>query len=41
VADFLRAPGDFELVRFVLFGEEAYQAYEEALKGLLKQKKDG
>jgi O-acetyl-ADP-ribose deacetylase (regulator of RNase III) len=32
VIDFLRAPGDLELVRFVLFGSEAYQAYEEALK---------
>ena len=41
VSDFLRATGDFELVRFVLFGDEAYQVYEEALKRLLNQEKDG
>jgi len=41
VTDFLRAPGDFELVRFVLFGEEAYRVYEEALIRLLNQEKDG
>ncbi len=36
VIDFLRAPGEIELVRFVLFGAEAYRAYEEALKRLMK-----
>jgi O-acetyl-ADP-ribose deacetylase (regulator of RNase III) len=41
VADFLRPPGGIALVRVVLFGEEAYRAYEEALKKLLKQEKDG
>jgi O-acetyl-ADP-ribose deacetylase (regulator of RNase III) len=41
ITDFLRTPGGIELVRFILFGEEAYRAYEEALKRLLKQEKDG
>jgi O-acetyl-ADP-ribose deacetylase (regulator of RNase III) len=36
VIDFLRAPGELELVRFVLFGAAAYRAYEEALKRLMK-----
>jgi O-acetyl-ADP-ribose deacetylase (regulator of RNase III) len=40
VIDFLRPPGEVELVRFVLFGAAAYRAYEEALKRLLKQEKD-
>lgn len=35
VIDFLRAPGEIELLRFVLFGSEAYQAYEGALKRLM------
>src|SRR5512138_2745194 len=34
VSDFLRGPGELKLVRFVLFGEEAYRAYAEALKKL-------
>lgn len=38
--DFLRAPGELELMRFVLFGSEAYQAYEEALKRLMKVEKN-
>jgi O-acetyl-ADP-ribose deacetylase (regulator of RNase III) len=37
VIDFLTAPGDIELVRFVLFGSEAYAAYEQALKILIKE----
>ncbi len=36
VADYLRSHSDIQLVRFVLFGKEAYQAYEKALKDLLK-----
>jgi O-acetyl-ADP-ribose deacetylase (regulator of RNase III) len=40
VIDFLRAPGEIELLRFVLFGSEAYQAYEEALKRLMKVEKN-
>jgi O-acetyl-ADP-ribose deacetylase (regulator of RNase III) len=31
VKDFLQSHGEIELVRFVLFGEEAYRAYEKAL----------
>ena len=37
VMDYLKAHPDIELVRFVLFGREAYQAYENALKGLAKK----
>jgi O-acetyl-ADP-ribose deacetylase len=37
VIDFLTAPGDIELVRFVLFGSEAYAAHEQALKILIKE----
>jgi O-acetyl-ADP-ribose deacetylase (regulator of RNase III) len=37
VIDFLTAPGDIELVHFVLFGSEAYAAYEKALKILIKE----
>ncbi|MBP1719874.1 MAG: putative phosphatase, C-terminal domain of histone macro like protein [Deltaproteobacteria bacterium] len=37
VTDFLSAPGSIELVRFVLFGSEAYSAYEKALKSLIKK----
>ena len=36
IIGFLRTPGDPELVRFILFGSEAYRAYENALKGLMK-----
>jgi O-acetyl-ADP-ribose deacetylase (regulator of RNase III) len=39
VIDFLRAPGELDLVRFVLFGEEAYQAFEKVLKRLMKVEK--
>jgi O-acetyl-ADP-ribose deacetylase len=34
VMDYLKAHPDIELGRFVLFGREAYQAYEKALKEL-------
>jgi len=37
VMDFMKAHPDIRLVRFVLFGQEAYQAYEKALKDLLKK----
>jgi O-acetyl-ADP-ribose deacetylase (regulator of RNase III) len=37
VADYLEAHSDVQLVRFVLFGQEAYRAYEKALKNLLKK----
>ena len=37
VTDFLRTPGTIELVRFVLFGVEAYATYEKALKSLIKE----
>jgi O-acetyl-ADP-ribose deacetylase len=36
VKDFLRSTEGIDLVRFVLFGEEAYQAYEKALKRLMR-----
>jgi O-acetyl-ADP-ribose deacetylase (regulator of RNase III) len=39
VIDFLSAPGEFELVRFVLFGEEAYRTYEKSLKSLMNPEK--
>ena len=37
IMDYLQAHPDVELVRFVLFGQEAYQAYEKALKDLAKR----
>jgi O-acetyl-ADP-ribose deacetylase (regulator of RNase III) len=37
VMDYLKVHPDIELVRFVLFGREAYQAYEKALKDLTKK----
>lgn len=37
VMDYLKTHPDIQLVRFVLFGREAYQAYEKALKDLLKK----
>ncbi len=37
VIDYLRIHAEIELVRFVLFGSEAYAAYEKALKGLAKE----
>ncbi len=36
VIDYLRTHPGVELVRFVLFGEAAYQAYKEALRDLTK-----
>jgi len=35
VIDYLENHPDIQLVRFVLFGKEAYEAYEEALKKIL------
>jgi O-acetyl-ADP-ribose deacetylase (regulator of RNase III) len=35
VIDYLKTHPDIQLVRFVLFGKEAYQAYEKALRDLL------
>jgi len=35
--DYLKAHPDIELVRFVLFGRDAYQAYEKAQKDLMKK----
>jgi len=35
VIDYVKSHPDIQLVRFVLFGNEAYQAYEKALKDLL------
>jgi O-acetyl-ADP-ribose deacetylase (regulator of RNase III) len=35
VIDYLKSHPDIQLVRFVLFGNEAYQAYEKALRDLL------
>ena len=35
VIDYLKGHPDIQLVRFVLFGKEAYQAYEKALQDLL------
>lgn len=35
VIDYLKANIDLELVRFVLFGPQAYQEYEKALKGMV------
>ena len=37
VMDYLKAQPDIQLVRFVLFGREAYQAYEKALRDLAKK----
>lgn len=37
VIDYLSQHPEIKLVRFVLFGKEAYQAYAEALKELLKR----
>jgi len=37
VMDYLKTHPDIEWVRFVLFGREAYQAYEKALKELMKK----
>jgi O-acetyl-ADP-ribose deacetylase (regulator of RNase III) len=35
--DYLKTHPDIELVRFVLFGRDAYQAYEKAQKDLMKK----
>jgi len=37
VVDYLKSHSDIQLVRFVLFGQEAYEAYERALKNVLKE----
>jgi O-acetyl-ADP-ribose deacetylase (regulator of RNase III) len=37
VIDYLKSHPDIQFVRFVLFGKEAYQAHEKALKELLKK----
>ncbi len=37
VMDYMKRHPDIELVRFILFGREAYQAYEKALKDLMKK----
>lgn len=37
VIDYLKSHPDIQFVRFVLFGKEAYQAYEKALKELFKK----
>ncbi len=37
VMDYLKSHPEIQLVRFVLFGKEAYQAYEKALKELLEK----
>ena len=37
VMDYLKAHPDIQLVRFVLFGRDAYQAYEKALKEQAKK----
>jgi len=40
VMDYLKAHPDIQLVRFVLFGREAYQAYEKGMKDLTKKASD-
>ena len=37
IVDYLKSHSDMQLVRFVLFGQEAYEAYEKALKNVLKE----
>jgi O-acetyl-ADP-ribose deacetylase (regulator of RNase III) len=37
VMDYLKTHPDIEMVRFVLFGQEAYQAYEKSLKELIRK----
>jgi len=37
VIDYLKAHPDIQLVRFVLYGQNAYQAYEKALRDLTKK----
>jgi len=39
VMDYLKDHPDVELVRFVLFGQEAYQAYEKALNNLMGKRR--
>jgi O-acetyl-ADP-ribose deacetylase (regulator of RNase III) len=41
VLDYLKSHPDIQRIRFVLFGKDAYQTYEKALKNLLpKEKKE-
>jgi O-acetyl-ADP-ribose deacetylase (regulator of RNase III) len=35
--DYLQAHTDIELVRFVLYGQQAYQVYERALQRIMAQ----
>ncbi len=37
VVDYMKGHPDIQLVRFVLYGKDAYQAYEKALKDLSKK----
>ena len=37
VTDYLKSHPEIQLVRFVLFGKEAYQAYEKALKEVMEK----
>ncbi len=37
VMDYLKSHAEIQLARFVLFGQEAYRAYEKALKTILKK----
>jgi len=39
--DYLQSHPEIEVVRFVLFGSSAYEAYEKALKGLLQSESAG
>ncbi len=39
VMDYLRSHPEIEVVRFVLWGRRAYEAYEQALKGLVQDER--
>ena len=41
VMDYVMAHPDIQLVRFVLFGQDAYQAYEKGMKDLTKKTSEG